>query len=276
MKCKWIGWLALAMLCSNGYVQAGAIENLFGTWWKKEVVKPAMVKVLIVHDQPGVVVEVKGKYRVFDPHTNAFFSTRFIGKRRFVQPMTDGLKWGEEFPGVHQITIVPDDSKTTTLVEGVEYKGDIYVYDIGGSISIVNEVPLEDYLKTLLIPQHDRRLADEAAAAVAIAARTNTWYQVQNSGNQFWSVEASKVGYQGHAATIQDTSFDNAIAETRNMIMLKDGAPFPAVWSNDRGQSAGQSARISLSDAEDLAKKGEHAAQILSKAFPGSTLTTLQ
>ena len=29
---------------------------------------------------------------------------------------------------------------------------------------------------------------------------------------------------------------------------------------------------ISLVDAEDMAKHGEHAAQILSKAFPGMTL----
>lgn len=280
MRSKWLGWIALATFCFGGGLEGGVIENLFGSWWKGEKATPPQVRVLIVHDQPGVVLEVKGKYKLYDPHTETFLSTRFIGKRKFVQTLNDGLKWGEEFPGVHQIKLVPDDPKTTTIVDGVEYKGSVYVYDIGGTISIVNEVPLDDYLKSILLPQFSQKLPDEVAAAVAITARTNAWYQVDNAASNYWAVESSKVGYQGNAAAINRSGLAEAIQETKNMIMNQNGELFPAEWGSASGGTSSESkpvfSRITLFDAEQLAKQGEHAAQILEKAFPGSSIVLIQ
>lgn len=277
-----LGILALCICgsLSCGSIEGGVIENMFSSWWKKPKAEPPMIKVLVVHDQPGVVLEVKGKYKLHDPHTQEYISTRFIGKRKFIQALNDGLKWGEEFPGVHQLEVVPDDSKTTTLVDGVEYKGNIYVYDIGGTISIVNEVPLEDYLRGLLVPQFERKVPVEVANAIAIAARTNALYFIQNAPSDYWSVEAEKVGYEGNAASAHNNGIVEAIKETRNMVMEKDGGLFPAVWGSSEGGSSSSEkpvfSRITLFDAENLAEKGDHAAQILGQAFPGSSITLIE
>lgn len=280
MQLHWMRWIGLATLCIGGSLHAGAIENLFSSWWKAEKVVPPAVNLLIVHDRPGVVLEVKGKYKLFDPRLNSYISTRFVGKRKFVQPLTDGLKWGEEFPGVHQIKIVPDDAKATTLVDGVEYKGVVLVYDIGGTISVVNEVPLEDYLRATLVPQFDKKLHPELAAALAIAARTNTWYQVTHSSNPYWALEASKVGYQGYAAGASGNGITGGIEETRGMVLTKEGAVFPIEWEqasrNFPKIPNAVPARISFGEAENLAKKGDHAAQILEQTFPGSAISMIE
>lgn len=275
MKHKFIAAL-LAAICLGAKLQAGVIEDWFNYVWYGERPVPPNIKVLIVHDQPGVVLEVKGKYKIFDPNNNAHITTRFIGKRKFVQALHDSIKWGEEFPGLHQIKIVPDDPKTTTLVDGVEYKGDIYVYDIGGTISVVNEVNIEEYLKSVLLPQFDSGLPEEELAAIVIAARTNANYQAKNSKNTFWAVEASKVGYDGQVPNHNDTALKKAINDTRYMIMEKDGAAFPAQWGSTTGGKMNKEkatfSRISLFEAEEMAKKGDNAAQILGKAFPGSAI----
>lgn len=279
MQCKWLRGLSIAALCLSGTLQAGVIENAFG-WWKGEKQTPPAINVLIVHDQPGVILEVKGKYKLYDPHTNNFYSTRFIGKRKFVQALPDGLKWGEEFPGVHQIKVVPDDDKTTSVVDGVEYKGNIIVYDIGGSISVVNEVPVDEYLKSILMPQFDTKMPKEAAAAVAIVARTQAWNQATKTDNTYWSVEATRVGYEGTTAKGPDNGLLQAITDTRNMVVTKDGETFAAEWgSSTGGKQIGDKptfSRITLFDAIGMADKGSNAKEILEKAFPGSTITLIE
>ena len=57
------------------------------------------IKVLILHDKESADVEVKGKYKIFDPNTNVqLINMRLVGKNKPVEAMAAGLKWGEDFP----------------------------------------------------------------------------------------------------------------------------------------------------------------------------------
>lgn len=270
-------WRALLLLAitTTGGLHAGAIENLFSNFWKKPTQEDPAIGVLIVHDEPGVVLEVKGKYKIYDPNTNGYVSTRFVGKRKFVQPTSDGLKWGEEFPGVYQLKIIPDDDKTTTLVDGVEYRGNVYVYDIGGAISVVNEVPVDEFLKATVAPMYETKLPEELASAIAIAARTNLWFQRENSPSKYWSVEAGKVGYEGSAAAVKTNEFSKAILSTHNMVLSKNGSTFPVDWGTKLGRDNPVKAQITLNEAESLASKGQDASKILNQAFPGSSIVLI-
>lgn len=261
----------------------GFWDKIPNSFWKPSQSLPPMIKVLIVHDEPGVVVEVKGNYKLYDPRTNEHISTRFLGKRKFMQPVQDGLRWGEDFPGLHQILIIPDDLSTSTVVDGVEYKGAMYVYDIGGSISIVNEINIEDYLKSILARQFAEPLYEETLAALAITARTNVYFQALNPKNAFWAVDGRKVGYLGIANMPKNTNIERSINATRFLVMStskgSEMAPFMGSWNDAKlektvdGQAV--SSKISISEAEELAKKGNHAAQILNKAFPNTTINLM-
>lgn len=272
MNRKILSLIALSTCLSFSQAECGIVENLINKIWQKEQKAPETIKLLIVHDKPGVILEVKGKYKIYDPHTDSFIATRFLGKRKFIQAMNDSLRWGEEFPGVHQLKIIPDDVSTTTLVDGIEYKGALYVYDIGGTISVVNELPLDDYLKIALNSTYGSGLPEEAAAAITIAARTNAWHLVKNPKSDYFAVDAAKVGYRGHAAGERKQGMDLAIAETKNMILTKDGQPLLNDWN--RG-GTGQASLLSLEEVSQLARKGDHAAQILNKAYPGSKVSLI-
>lgn len=266
IKTNWLTGMMLAGLSIGGTLQGGIADFLPFSSAKSQAAPD--IAVLIAHDVPGVVLEVKGKYRIFDPHTQEFISTRFVGKRKFVQAMSNGIRWGEEFPSVHQIQIVPDDARTSILVDGIEYKGVITVFDIGGTISVVNDLPIDDYVRTILNPIYSSEFPEEFAAALVIAERTDALYSLHNSASQYFNVDREKVNYLGNAAAERKDGFAPMIQSTRNMIMVKEGAPF-AVNLFAKTSTLGN---LSFSEAIALANQGNHAAQILSKAFPGSSV----
>lgn len=250
--------------------------GLFDFFTKKPAEPAPTVKILLLHDRPGVVVEVKGKYRLYDPINFSYLSTRYIGKRKFIQSLSDGLQWGEEFPGLHQLMIVPDSQDVTTIVDGIEYRGSIYVYDVEGDVGIVNEVEIEDYLQSALANVHEP-LPQEALAAMAIAARTHAYYYANNPQSPFWALDGSKVGYNGYAVTNLNSPIAQAIIATRYMVMSRSNEegfaePFPAQLGTS---GPGVASTVSLSDAGDMARNGQHAAQILQKAFTGTSIVLM-
>jgi hypothetical protein len=273
---KVTGNVLLASMLACGSMQAGIIDALINPFTKSAEPADANVGILIAHDVPGIVLEVKGKYRIYDPLTQDFISTRFIGKRKFVQAYSDGIKWGEEFPSVHQIQIVPEDPKTSTLVDGIEYSGVVTVYDIGGTISVVNDIPSNEYLKAILNPNYFE-MPEELAAAYVIAERTNTLYQLKNPPSRYFTVDKDNVNYKGKAAAIHGDGFTPAIQATRDMVMTKNRAPFAVnLYTNKADPSARPAlGNLSFDQALALANQGNHAAQILNKAFPGSTLSLI-
>lgn len=277
--------LLFASLTFANSAEAGLWDALKKYLWSQEATAPAAVSVLIIHDQPKVVLEVKGKYQLFDPLDNSHISTRFLGKKKTIEAVSGGLKWGEEFPGIHQMQIVPEQAVAVN-VEGVDYPGNLLVYDIGGTISIVNQIPLERYLEIVLEQQFVDPLPEEALAAVAIVARTNAYYQIENPKNPYWTAEASRVGYQGNIKLNSESPIAKAIRVTRGMVLSRTGVyegvltPFAAQWGPISGGKPGQHSsifsRITLSEAEEMARKGGNAAQILAKGFPNTTIELIK
>lgn len=277
--------ILLILICQSMTVNAGILDSIINQS-KPMKDKDQPVKVLIVHDKPSVLVEVKGKYRLYDPHTKSFFGPRALGKKRNVESTSSGIKWGEEFPGIYQILIVPDHDSTISLVDGVEYSGPLYIYDIGGSISIVNVMDSDDYLKKILALNQDefKNLPEEALAAFVITARTDAMYRVLNSKSNFWNIDASQIGPD--AKMINPSSeLVQAIDNTRNMVMSATDMPgnvkpFQARWgitgTIQSSKQSGSISRISFEEAVEMAKKGSHAAQILSKAFPNTRVELMR
>lgn len=275
--------LALALLPLSAPLQAGVWENVTGYFKESKKPEAPTIRVLILHNAEKANLEIKGRYALFDPYTNTHISTRFTGKSREIQAVSDGLKWGEAFPGLYQIKIKPDEKISSSILNGSEYAGEIYVYDIGGTISIVNQITVEDYLRSILAAYQNQNLEPETLAALTIVARTNAYFQAANPKNPHWAVDAEKVGYQGRVSSSQ--AIENAVKATRYMIMSRTGiyegvaTPFAAQFGPlNEGQTPkdAEVSKISVEEANELAKRGDHAAQILAKAFPGTTIMLMQ
>ena len=265
-------FIMIACLSAQSNLQAGWWDNITGYFTNNECTTPPTIRILIAHDVESVNLEVRGKYSLFDPYTNSYISSRFVGKSRTVQALSDGLKWGEAFPGLYQIRIRPDEAIATTIINGREYEGDIYIYDIGGTISIVNQIPIETYVSSILMSYQDRPIEQEALAALAITERTNAYFQAVNPKNTYWAVDAQKVNFRGR--TLTTSTVEDAVCLTRYMILSRTGVyegmatPFAAQFEvKSNAPKGAEVAKISLEEANRMANEGAHAAQILGKAF---------
>lgn len=275
--------MLMVTTASTPSLEASMWDSIKSSIWGKEKTPPPNIRVLVANDLDGAVVEVKGRYSIYDPYTEEKVSTRFIGKSKYIQALKGGLRWGEEFPGLYQLKIKPEDPQGTILVNGIEYKGALYVYDIGGGISLVNEVDIEDYLNSLLALEFNAPLHPETLSAIAIAARTNAYFQTVNPKNTYWAVDAQHTGYQGFAVTEHAKEIEDAVKATRYMVLSQSGnyegviTPFAAQWgpvtprTRVPAEQIVQSA-ITVDQAETLVKKGSDAARILAKAYPGTMI----
>lgn len=285
--------LALSVLPIGSTLHAGLWSNIKTSLGFVETPPPPHIRVLILHDVENFNLETRGTYSVYDPNrdmtvenesNDTFISTRFAGKAREMKAVPDGLKWGELFPGVYQLRIHPEEKGSAVFVNGQPYPGDIYIYEIDkatGSLSVVNRVTIEDFLKSILADV-DQKMHPETMAALIIVARTNSYYQALHPKTGFWDVDATKVGYRGDQAPRQ-MEVANALNQTKNMVLSATGiyegvvTPFPAQFGFITSPNPNAKASvISIEEANKMAESGAHAAQILAKAFPNTSIALIR
>lgn len=226
---RWI--LTLLIAISPAYAFRGETGH-------NEHGKPATIKALIVKNSEGLLIEVKGSYRVTNPQNGRSLSSG-KNKRYYAFTKGDGLKWGETYPGVFQIRIMPTSASTTVLVNGVQYRGAVEVYNIENRLSVINEVDVESYLKSTLMRNVPQDLPISVADSIAIVERTNAYYSALINHDAYWHVVASDVGYEGYATTLMNPVMDRAIDNTRHLVMTYDAQPFASTWNaNCAGRTA--------------------------------------
>jgi stage II sporulation protein D len=211
--------------------------------------KPATIKVLISKQKEKIFLEAKGHHFVYNPLNELLLTEESSTEKKWMSTSGRGLKWGELLPGIFQIRIVPADSQSTILVDGIEYRGCVEIYDLKGKLYVVNEVDIERYLKSIMTTQFSAELDEEVMDAVAITARTNAYYLASREPEAYWHIDSLDVGYQGYAVTSQSPHIDHAINNTRHMVMIYKGVPFPTAWTKD---SAGRTADFATIFRKDV------------------------
>jgi stage II sporulation protein D len=200
--------------------------------------KPPTVRVLLTKLVEDALIEVRGRYLVYNPKNNELITASSKKKRARIFTREDGIYWDESFPDIYEIRIVPNEESANILINGIQYKGCIEVYSIGGTINIVNEVDTQNYLKSILGPKVDQNLPKEALDSIVITERTNLFYLIQKDPYASWQVEADAVGYTGLIAGRQNSNVVSAVNRTRDLIMHHKKKPFATSWGgNHTGRS---------------------------------------
>ncbi len=203
-----------------------------------------MIKVLLCKDEEAANLEVHGGYKIFDPKLGAKISKGSMKKQYLLRPTLDGLAWGEAYPGLYQIALVPNEPDGYFLVNGIQYSGNLYVYQIGNTLSLVNEVPVEDYVKSMLNPKVNSNLSHEVLASMAIIERTQAYYHALRNQNKFWHLDAKEIGYEGRGVCGRNNGVDKAVELTHHLVMksksygILDGFFNATYTSNCAGKTA--------------------------------------
>lgn len=231
-----------AILSCTAFLAAG-LQNVHAQTSEKskmsllptEPIAPSNIQVLLEKDAMGALLEVKGPYHIFNPQDGSRVASGILGKRFMIHATEKGLKWGEEFPGIHQIYVKPRSKETSVFVNGIQYAGAIAIFGVGGTINIINDIDIEDYIKSILSIQFPSPLEPETLSALAITARTDAYYQVTKSKDSFWHIVASDVDYQGAAMVVPNSPIDRTVLASKGLILVhpvgQKNLPFAAHWT---------------------------------------------
>jgi stage II sporulation protein D len=131
-------------------------------------------------------------------------------------------------------------SKGEVLLSGLKYSGSIEVWRGENGLYIVNEIPLEDYIKGVVAGEVGSSWDMEALKAQAVVARTYAVYQKiwqkQNNGvNKVPYHLTSSVMHQVYKGSGIPEKIAAAVNETNGEILTFEGKPIIAYYHSTSG-----------------------------------------
>jgi stage II sporulation protein D len=137
----------------------------------------------------------------------------------------------------------PKDTKFTrvgnasgdVLMAGIKYSGNIEVWKGEKSLYIINELPLEDYIKGVVAAEVKSNWGAEALKAQAVVARTYAIYQKMNAGKDLPYHLTSTVLSQVYKGANLSPEISKAVDDTRNEALYYQGKPIVAFYHSTSG-----------------------------------------
>lgn len=246
----------------------------------KNLPRQPMLRVLLASEQEGLKIEVNGAYNTYDPYTGKKVEGAFLKSSYYMYPTSDGIKWGQEFPGIYQLLIVPDSSTSSVIVNGIQYPGAVAFYQVENKIAAVNWVSLENLtssiMSTTFLPAD--RDYKESLSSYAIAIRSLIYQTLVQSKNPYWDIRAEDAGYKGRAVIRLDQVFTDAMKVSQDIIMATPGG---IMKNQNEMQPVYQEIKnllqiMTRKEVDQLAESGKDARRILEHYFPGNLLTVAE
>lgn len=144
----------------------------------------------------------------------------------------DGMQNQEAY---RALRLESPDSRSTVLAGQSWYRGHLILTAGNGGFSIVNEVPLEAYLYSVVPSEMPASWPLEALKSQAVAARTYALVHLGGYRQRGYDVTAdtSSQVYQGVKA--ENTNSSRAVSETNGLILTYNGQPIQAYFHSCSG-----------------------------------------
>lgn len=120
---------------------------------------------------------------------------------------------------------------------GKKYSGILEVWKGKNGLYVINELPLEDYLKGVVAAEVGSKWEDEALKAQAVASRTYALYQKNNNNmpNQMSYHLTSSVLHQVYRGDMISENIIKAVNSTNGEVLVYDGVPILAFYHSTSG-----------------------------------------
>lgn len=240
-------------------------------------------------DEAGVGVNVNG--RMIDVNTNKTVCTADAMRGYVLVPYKNEIAvkaGGKSYTLGTGAIVLRTDTNGYVSAKGKWYHGKLLIKNMGGKLTVINDIDLENYLKGVVPSEMPAAWEFEALKAQAIAARS---FALANLGKQ------SRYGYdlkdntedQAYGGASSETNITNkAVEETHGLVLTYDmkiisayysasagGMTSNSVWGgyvpylhsvpsfDDSVGKKGHGVGMSQHGANNLAKQGYNAYQIL-------------
>lgn len=184
----------------------------------------------------GVGTDVAG--RMISTHTNKTVATT-VGMKGYILVPYQGLiaveSKGEYISLNTDSLVLRSDSDGFVSTKGKWYRGKLLIKNINGSLTVINDIPIEEYIRGVVPSEMPSSWEYEALKAQAIAARS---FAIANLGKQ------AKYGYdlkdntedQAYGGASSETDRTNkAVNETEGLVLTYDMKIISAYYSASAG-----------------------------------------
>jgi stage II sporulation protein D len=120
------------------------------------------------------------------------------------------------------------------LANGVHYTGEIEVWKGEKGLYIVNEIPFEEYVKSVVIAEVGTNWEMEALKAQAVISRTYAIYQKNINGTLHYHITSSFL-HQVYKGNSSNAMAANAVEKTAGEILTFNGTPIEALYHSTSG-----------------------------------------
>lgn len=127
-------------------------------------------------------------------------------------------------------------SNGEVVLNGIKYTGKIEVWKGTAGMYIINEIPLEEYIKGVVAAEVGNKWDMEALKAQAVVARTYALYQkLNNNGSALFYDLTSSVLHQAYRGSGIPENIVRAVEETRGEVLTYEGKPIIAFYHSTSG-----------------------------------------
>lgn len=181
---------------------------------------PETVRVRIAVSKEPLQVDVDGSMRI----------TRGTGKE-IVESVFN--YYPEEYNSGDRVFIEPKKGKFK--YRSKEYRGNLEIYRTPKEIFLINHLPLEDYLLSVVPSEMPPSWHMEALKAQAVAARTYAAYHITNSKTGLYDLETDTNSQVYSGVRSENPNSSKAVRDTRSMVMVYNNLPIKAFFHSHSG-----------------------------------------
>jgi stage II sporulation protein D len=124
--------------------------------------------------------------------------------------------------------------KGELLVSGVRYLGNIEIWKGEKGLYLINELPIEDYVRGVVLSEVADGWEMEALKTQAVIARTYAVKHIQKGTNRLYNLTSSTLN-QLYRGDNSDSRVSSAVMQTRGEILTYNGEPIEAFYHSTCG-----------------------------------------
>ncbi len=129
------------------------------------------------------------------------------------------------------------------LVSGTHYDGNISVYKGKSGMYLINELPIEEYVKNVVATEVSSSWDMEALKVQAVIARTYALYQKAFSGDAYYDITSS-VLHQAYKGSAFDARIAYAVMNTEGEVLYYNGKLIEALYHSTSGGQTEEASEV--------------------------------
>ncbi|MGA1875883.1 MAG: SpoIID/LytB domain-containing protein, partial [bacterium] len=186
------------------------------------------IRVLISSGQPQVSVGTLDKIKVFEGRGERLVGLLLKEGPIMCRTTPLGLNVGE-YHVQADFALLSSPDEAPIRVGKRWYRGEIIIHkDTRYHLEVINELDLELYLQGIMKQEISPRWPEACLKAQAIVARSYALYEAQRNADSLFDLKSTVESQAYIGLDGEDPLTNEAIVNTRHMILVNNGQPLPA------------------------------------------------